>query len=535
MQHLEAVNRGLQLVREELPEWRAFGWQEVNHRLRGLDDAMPGIRTIYITDARGTVLAADRAGLSGKNFSSREYFYVPRRQPDPKTLYISSPFKTLVTGIFGMNATLIISGPHGKFNGIITATLDPSYFSNILSSVLYAPDMWSSIVHSDGLQFLMIPQREDQAGINRAATGSFFTRHWQSGKPENVFTGIYFATSEKLMMALSTVNPARVTINKHLIVTVSRGIDSIYYDWRRSVKMQSALFGLMGISGIIGLYFYQRRQEIFYRREEESINALRDSEFRYRRIVDTSNEGIWVVGEDIITSFVNERMADMLGYPAEEMIGKPVSTFMFEEDVSDYHSRMGNRRRGLSEHYEGRYRHKNGQAVWTIASAVPIFDDEHHFKGSFAMFTDITEGKKIEDHLRQAQKMEAVGQLAGGIAHDFNNMLTAIIGYGSLLNTKLGKDSELRPFVDQILSSAGKSANLTRQLLAFSRKQEIMPTETDLNELIKGMEKLLLRLIGEDIELKAQLAEKSLTVMVDPGQIEQVLMNLSTNAQGCYA
>ncbi|MGD0282917.1 MAG: PAS domain S-box protein, partial [Dissulfurispiraceae bacterium] len=313
--------------------------------------------------------------------------------------------------------------------------------------------------------------------------------------------------------------------------TVSRGIDSIYYDWRRAVKMQSALFGLMCISGIIGLYFYQRRQEIFYLREEESINALRDSEFRYRRIVDTANEGIWVVGEDTITSFVNERMADMLGYRTEEIIGKPVTTFMFEEDVSDYHSRMGNRRRGLSEHYERRYRHKNGQAVWTIASAVPIFDDDQHFKGSFAMFTDITEHKKIEDHLRQAQKMEAVGHLAGGIAHDFNNMLTAIIGYGSLLNTKLGKDSELRPFVDQILSSAGKSANLTRQLLAFSRKQEIAPQETDLNQLIKGMEKLLLRLIGEDIELKTQLAEKALTVMVDPGQIEQVLMNLSTNAR----
>ncbi len=138
---------------------------------------------------------------------------------------------------------------------------------------------------------------------------------------------------------------------------------------------------------------------------------------------------------------------------------------------------------------------------------------------------------KLEMQLYQAQKMEAIGQLAGGIAHDFNNMLTAIIGYGSLLNTQLGKDSELKPLVDQILSSAGKSADLTRQLLAFSRKQLIAPKETDLNELIKGMEKLLARLIGEDIELKTRLTEKTLTVMVDPGQIEQVLMNLSTNAR----
>lgn len=780
-QHLEAVNRGLQLVREELPEWRAFGWREVDHRLRALDDAMPGIRTIYVTDASGTVLAADRAGLSGKNFSSREYFDISRRQPDPKTLYISPPYKTLVTGILGMNVTLIIQGPHGEFNGIITATLDPSYFRNILSSVLYAPDMWSSIVHGDGLQFLMIPQRENQSGINRAVPGSFFTRHTQSGKPENVFSGVYFATGEKLMMALSTINPARVTISKPLIVTVSRGIDSLYFEWWRAAKMESMLFGLMGISGIIGLYFYQRRQENFYRREEESINALKDSELRYRRIVDTAKEGIWVTGEDSMTSFVNERMAEMLGYQAEEMIGEPVTGFMFEEDVPDHLGRMERCLQGVSDISERRFRHKNGQAVWTIASVVPIFDDEHNIKGAFAMLTDITERKKveaekdqfykffktatdlmviadpkgvfiktnpacteilgysetefvaktfiefvhpedkqltrdemarqlqrgfslnfenrfickdgsvtwlswrttynkeegityatarditekkmaelqlqekeerirtlsnnlprgyvyqlviedngerrftyisdgvesihglhvsqvldnpmvlydqidesdrlmlekteeeaynkmttfnceakfdtrdgkvkwlnlsssprkladgsiqfdglvmditdkkqIEEQLVRAQKMESIGQLAGGIAHDFNNMLTAIIGYGSLLNSKLGKDSELRPYVDQILSSAGKSANLIRQLLAFSRKQEITLKETDLNELIKDMEKLLLRLIGEDIELSTKLSEKSLFVMVDPGQIEQVLMNLSTNAR----
>lgn len=141
------------------------------------------------------------------------------------------------------------------------------------------------------------------------------------------------------------------------------------------------------------------------------------------------------------------------------------------------------------------------------------------------------ERHKLETQLQQSQKMEAIGQLAGGIAHDFNNMLTAIIGYGSLLNTRLGNDSELKPFVDQILSSAGKSADLTRQLLAFSRKQLISPRKTDLDELIRGTQKLLMRLIGEDIELKTQLADKALIVMVDPGQIEQVLMNLATNAR----
>ncbi len=141
------------------------------------------------------------------------------------------------------------------------------------------------------------------------------------------------------------------------------------------------------------------------------------------------------------------------------------------------------------------------------------------------------EKMKLETQLFQAQKMEAIGQLAGGIAHDFNNMLTAIIGYGSMLKDKLAKDNSLKLFAEQILSAAEKSSNLTRQLLAFSRKQIISPEETNLNALIKDMEKLLMRLIGEDIEFKTELTDKALTVMVDPGQIEQVLLNLCTNAR----
>ncbi|MDA8161455.1 MAG: PAS domain S-box protein, partial [Desulfobacteraceae bacterium] len=141
------------------------------------------------------------------------------------------------------------------------------------------------------------------------------------------------------------------------------------------------------------------------------------------------------------------------------------------------------------------------------------------------------EKMRLEAQLHQSQKMEAIGQLAGGIAHDFNNMLTAISGYGSLLAGRLDSSSELRPFVDQILSAAEKSANLTKQLLAFSRKQVIAPRHMELNEFIGGMEKLLIRLIGEDIELKTSFSDEDLIVMVDPGQLGQVLMNLCTNAR----
>jgi len=141
------------------------------------------------------------------------------------------------------------------------------------------------------------------------------------------------------------------------------------------------------------------------------------------------------------------------------------------------------------------------------------------------------EKEKLHGQLLQAQKMEAVGQLSGGIAHDFNNILTAIIGYGNLLKVEVEKDSTLSTYMKYILDSAERAAKLTQDLLAFSRKQMISPKPINVNEVIKGVEKILLRLIGADIELSTHLSDKDLTVMADSTQMEHVLMNLATNAR----
>ena len=151
------------------------------------------------------------------------------------------------------------------------------------------------------------------------------------------------------------------------------------------------------------------------------------------------------------------------------------------------------------------------------------------------------EKKSLQAQLLHAQKMEAVGTLAGGIAHDFNNILTAIIGYGNVMRMRLKGDDPHREYLDQILSASERAANLTRSLLAFSRKQVINTRPVNLNEIIRIIQKLLARLIGEDIELRVALSESDPVVMADSGQLEQVLMNLATNARdampggGCFA
>ncbi len=162
--------------------------------------------------------------------------------------------------------------------------------------------------------------------------------------------------------------------------------------------------------------------------------------------------------------------------------------------------------------------------------AIPRFDSQHQIIGLIHVARDITEHKKLEDQLRHAQKMEAIGTLTGGIAHDFNNILTAIIGYASLLRMKMNKDDPLRVNLDQILASSERAANLIQSLLAFSRKQISHLEPINICENIKNIEKLLMRVIGENITLKTILAG-GLTVMADSTQMDQVLINLCTNAR----
>jgi two-component system NtrC family sensor kinase len=172
----------------------------------------------------------------------------------------------------------------------------------------------------------------------------------------------------------------------------------------------------------------------------------------------------------------------------------------------------------------------DGRDYYEYLSVNPVKDEKGDITKYVYIGRDITREKSLEEQLIQAQRMEVIGRFAGGIAHDFNNILTAIKGYGEFLVDEMREDDPLRDYVEAIRSSTDRATNLTRSLLTFSRRQTVTLKPVDLNEVIRGVEKLLLRLIGEDIQLRTVLSGRSLTVMADAGQMEQVLMNLVTNA-----
>ena len=258
---------------------------------------------------------------------------------------------------------------------------------------------------------------------------------------------------------------------------------------------------------------------------------LRASDERYRQIVQTANEGIWVTDEQDQVTFANHRLARMLGYTPEELMHRPARDFVDPADLGDHEYRLQSARQGQASQFERRLRHKDGREFWTWVSGSPLFDDNGQYRGAFAMFTDVTERRHLEAQLRQVQKLESVGQLAGGVAHDFNNILAAIMMHLSLLRQNPELDQDTAEALKELEVETKRAANLTRQLLMFSRRSVIQSRIVDLNELVQNLLKMLRRLLGENIAITFDSQTQLPAVEVDIGMIEQVLMNLAVNAR----
>ena len=266
-------------------------------------------------------------------------------------------------------------------------------------------------------------------------------------------------------------------------------------------------------------------EDITERKQMEDL--LADSEERYRRIFETASDGIVLLEKSAGNiTHVNPAAEKIMGYSKEECVGKKLQDIGVSLDMSDFPGLMqALDKSGIINYDDVPVKTRSGQNIYTDIYMVD------RARLAQCNIREITERKKLEEQLRQSQKMEAVGLLASGIAHDFNNILSAIVGYGSLLQSKMRSDDPLRENVDQILVSAERAAEVTHSLLAFSRKQVMKPKPVNINGIMKRSEKFLSRLIGEDIEVRTNFAGKHLISMADAGQLEQVLLNLATNAR----
>jgi PAS domain S-box-containing protein len=392
------------------------------------------------------------------------------------------------------------------------------------------------------------------------------------------------------------------------------------------------------------------------RQRSETQVALREREAHYRTFVETSFEGILQVGADGRVAFANERMAELVGHSLAALRHRPLAELLPAEEDAELLACLTSRPMARHEQYEARLRHRSGKDVWVAVSAGPLYSAEGSFRGTLAMFTDITERKLaeialreadarfaafmenlpavavirdeqgvyvttsrsyersfgkapaeligktpydvfppevarqllddeqavlregcaqqftqfvpgadgktrelltdkfvltdeqgrryvasiavdltaqrgLEAQLRQSQKMEAIGRLAGGVAHDFNNMLAVILGYTEVLSWRRDLPKDALDLLLQVHNAGQRAAALTRQLLAFSRRQIVAPQDLDMGEAVSSSSTMLRRLIGEDIELETVLSHTPARIHADPSQVEQILWNLVVNAR----
>jgi PAS domain S-box-containing protein len=264
---------------------------------------------------------------------------------------------------------------------------------------------------------------------------------------------------------------------------------------------------------------------------EHAVAALRENEEQLRFTLNAARVGTWQMALDTGALEWSETMGPMFGVPARDLpkTRSRVVEVIHPDDREEVAACLKRDARDRREH-EVYFRpiRPDGTLKWVLSRSRIITDGTPRLVG---VCMDVTEQKALEEQLRQAQKMDAIGKLAGGIAHDFNNLLTAILGFGNVLLEGIGEGDSRRMPIEQILKAGQRAADLTAQLLAFSRQQLLQPVIVDLNQIVEDSVVLLRRLIGENIRLETVLAPQSATVRADPVQLQQVLMNLSINAR----
>jgi two-component system, cell cycle sensor histidine kinase and response regulator CckA len=294
-----------------------------------------------------------------------------------------------------------------------------------------------------------------------------------------------------------------------------------------SLHMSLAMRGLVGMVLLFDLYTIYQQFQIYRIRHQ-----LVEREELFRLISENAMDMIAVVDPDGRRLYNSPAYGRILGFSDDELAGTSFYDHVHPDDIDTAQQAV---KRATATNPGGtvqyRMRHKDGSWHTIESGASAILNQQGKVEKFVVVNRDVSEQRQLEEKFRQAQKMEAVGRLSGGVAHDFNNLLGVIIGYAEFLQESLDPENSLRSSVDEILKAGKRAASLTRQLLAFSRQQVLDPKVLDLNVVVLDMDKMLRRLIGEDIELSTVLGPDLGRLKADQSQLEQVLLNLVVNAR----
>ena len=479
----------------------------------------PFLSAITVLDRDGRFLFRTKGGGEiGLDVSDRRYFI--HHRDDPKAGFmLSAPIRGRSSGDWIIPATRTWHRDSGEFAGVIIGSMNPLYFAEIWTVDKAIQEQATALWRSDGTVLMRSPFNEHTMGL--VETNGVIFAKIKAGSAEGTLRTVSLVDGQDRLIAYQ-----RLKAYPALTLSVTQSIDRVLAGWRRLVQIVVASW-VFGMAAVASLALWLAR--VWHGRR-----ALSD---RYRAVFDASPYPMIVVNQETRRiDAVNNAAVEDYGWSREEALAMKADDLYLPEDLpailSLRKTGVVETRRGVS----GRLHRKDGTILDVEMTQRPIEFDGH--PALLATALDVTERNRaerariaMEDQLRQSQKMEAVGQLTGGIAHDFNNILHIIFANTDALVEEETLSGSVKGHLDQIGKAVERASGLTKQLLAFSRKQPLHPQLTDLNDLVADTGKLLRRALGAEIEIESILSDGMCIANIDRAQLETALVNLSINAR----
>ncbi|NJD18360.1 MAG: PAS domain S-box protein [Gemmatimonadetes bacterium] len=505
--------------------------------VRTLHASAPTFSTLVVVDSRGrTVCAAPAPGRAEEASGVETARLLPAARAGARE--VGSPHKDGATGTWVITFAPAIRGPDGAVAGALGGTIPLARFQDLLGGVVSEADELVTVADASG--FILARSLEPGRWVGRSLEA-------EDGYVGRVWTGVRMRSLGWVVHAgiptETVVGPARAAATERILWTalivllagllaqiaqrrISGAIRTLVAS-TRAMADGAPVPALHGAPAEVMELATQLGETLEARRRAEAAERL--AKERYRSIFDNALFGIYISTPDGRFLEANTAFASMLGYDEAELKALGPTALYRDPQVRDeYVSRYLEER--IIQGHEMEWVRKDGATIIVRLSGrlVPMDGGAPAFE---VIAEDITAGKKLQEQLRHTQKMEALGRLAGGVAHDFNNLLTVIAGNSHVLLADLAEGDPLAVEIREIADASARAEALTRQLLAFSRKDRAERSLVDLNELIVGMERMLTRLVREDIRLHTVLDPGTGLILADRGQIEQVIVNLAVNAK----
>jgi len=519
---LQSVDQTLTIVDALLSRRREAGTLEqatVGNDLRGLLRDWPFLLAIWVIDPQGRISYHSSDQNVGVDLSERPYFG-HHLHHEGNHLHVAEPVKSRISGDWLLPVTKSWIDADGKLLGVVVAAVNPLHFDRVWKSEEAGKDASISLLRSDGTLLMRSPFVESVTGTRLGSTP------WSIERGEIGSGGVYRTISP--IDGIDRLFGVRaLPFDQSLILVVGMSVREILASWWHIVAIVS-LGWMLGAAGLAVLTCWLIRE----------VSARQVMEARYRPLFDANPDPMAVFDRETLRYLaVNDAMVRQYGWSREEFLTMTPADIRLEQDMPMLMAALQTPSPpGSSHSLRGRHKRKDGSVL-----EVEVRMAEIEFEGRRAMLPmarDVTKRNQseqaqrlAEEQLHQLQKMDAIGQLTGGVAHDFNNILMVIMGNAEALEDEYELEKGAREHVNNISRQTLRAADLTHQLLVFSRKQPLKPQVTDLSDLVANTGRLLRRTLGEQVDIELKLEGHVHMVNVDRTQVETALVNLCLNGR----